>query len=1054
MSGAQTSLALQDKLTGPLMRMIKVMDSTIKVMENVSAATDGIDKALGNTNKNIANASTDFERLRSSMLSIGVGAEMAATQQDRLNDALNSITYSSSMAQATSGIEALSASSEQATSQQDRLSEALNSITPSSAMSNVASSIDAMKASSEQAAAQQNKLNDVLNSITPTAAMAKVASSIETVTERSTQAVTQQEKFNKVLNAMKPPSVLERIKKLFVSTGDETVKATNQQAKFNDMMNRLRPSSILQRIKNEMRDLGDNADKAAGQQKRFNDIVDGGLPGLKGLATGILAAVGAYKAFGAAKNFMTDIFTRGVDFHAFKQGAEVAFTTFLGDAEKAKKYMDDMYSFALKTPFAYPDLLESSRNLIAFGIQAENTFPIMQAIGDAVAGIGGGNAEMQNMADIFGQIQSQGRITAMEINRLNQYGVNAYEILGKAAGKSAGEMRKEISKGAVDSGTAIAALVAGMNQQFGGLMEGVKGTWRGTIDSLNSSMRNAGAALTEPFIEPLTKGIQQVTALIKKIPDYIGPAVAAFLPVVAMFNTAMEAGKFDGLFKAMGASITFVATSVANMAMAVMWFFGELSALADLVANHWGLVGPVIVTAGAALGTYLGILAVYKTLTFIIAGVEAARAFGLSIMAAASMLATGATLAQTAAQHGLNVALLAFPGTWILLAFVAVIALVIYAMVSWQEQTSSVIGAVVGSVYWLGAVFYNVLMGIGNFGIMVAEWFVNTWNQGIYNVQMLWLGLNIAARMVLDAIGNVALRVAEFFLNKWNDAVYGVQMAFYKMQQGILTVMSSVASGVTGTVNNALSGISTLINGAISGINTLIGLINNIPGVDIGKLGTVDLKVNTAAVDKLNSMKESLAKPSKAAEVNLGSFNTAGDYMSKMELPSAPQLASFDRLEYTSLGDAYKQGNIIGTNASLKASEKLTGAMDKLTGLIKKGDAAKPMNAGAHGTGFTPGLLEPDSLGGLGAAGKNPTGGKLDKIGKIDGEINIAEEDLKMLLEMADNKSITQVSNTLTPTVTIRDVSIREEADIDKLVSKINKVLEEDFNRSAKGVYT
>src|SRR5699024_2583254 len=120
----------------------------------------------------------------------------------------------------------------------------------------------------------------------------------------------------------------------------------------------------------------------------------------------------AYKAFNAAKSFLGDVFSQGIEFHAFKQASEVAFTTFLGDAELAKQYMDDMYAFALTTPFAYPDLLESSRNLIAFGIQAENTFPIMQAIGDAVAAVGGSNAEMQSMADIFGVIQSQGRITA------------------------------------------------------------------------------------------------------------------------------------------------------------------------------------------------------------------------------------------------------------------------------------------------------------------------------------------------------------------------------------------------------------------------------------------------------------------------------------------------------------------------------------------------------------------------------------------------------------------------------------------------------------------
>lgn len=799
-------------------------------------------------------------------------------------------------------------------------------------------------------------------------------------------------------------------------------------------------SADLNRLKSSMETTGRSTERAAQQQEKFNHSLGDGLSKIRNYAGGLLAAVGAYKVFNAGKDLLSDMFSRGVDFHAFTQASEVAFTTFLGDAKTAQQYMDNMYAFALKTPFAYPDLLESSRNLIAFGVQAENTFPIMQALGDAVAGIGGGNAEMKNMADIFGQIQAQGRITAQEVNRLSQYGVNAYEMLGQAAGVSAQEMRSQISSGAVDAGTAIAGLVEGMNDKFGGLMEGVKGTWRGAIDSMNSSIRNAGAAMMEDFMEPLTKTIGVVTEGFKKVPQYIGPAVAAFLPLLEMFNNAFEGNRFDGIFASIGASITFAATMLSWFGQGALW-------VAGVFADNWSWIAPVLLAIGSAFALITTILIVKSAVIGII---------------------RAATASWAALQWAVNAAYLANPIGITLLIIVGIIALVIYAMVAWAEQTSTVIGAIVGSVYWLGAVFYNVLMGIGNFGIMVAEWFVNTWNQSIFMVQMAWIAFNLFVRMIFDAIGNTVLRVAEFFINKWNDATYGVQMAFHTMQSMILTVMSGIASGVVGVVNSALGAVSTLINGAVSGINSLIGMINNIPGVNIGAIGTVDLKIGNGASAAIDSFKSNLTAPTRAASANLGSFNSAGDYASGVNMPTAPQQASFNRLEYINLGEAFGKGQQAGSSLALKASDKLSGAVDKITGLLS-GPGSNLLNAGEVPTGgYDPtlgggalpggGNTGPGAAGGGGkggnGSGSNPTGGKLDSIGKINDEINIADEDLKLLLELADRGSIRNVQNTLTPTVTFGDVTVREEADIKKIVKAISKSFEDEMSRSIEGVVT
>lgn len=182
-------------------------------------------------------------------------------------------------------------------------------------------------------------------------------------------------------------------------------------------------------------------------------------------------------------------------------------------------------------------------------------------------------------------------------------------------------------------------------------------------------------------------------------------------------------------------------------------------------------------------------------------------------------------------------------------------------------------------------------------------------------------------------------------------------------------------------------------------------------------------------------------------------------------MPSAPGQTSFGRLEYKNLGEAFGKGQQAGSNLSLNASNKLTGALDKMTGIMN--GQSNLMTPGEVPTGgYDPtlggalpggGSTAPGAAGGKGGKGSNPTGGKLDSIGKINEDINIADEDLKLLLEMADRTSISNYI-TLTPQVTFKDNVIREETDIDKITAKtvaaINELFDEEINRSSTVVIT
>src|SRR5690606_32308872 len=112
----------------------------------------------------------------------------------------------------------------------------------------------------------------------------------------------------------------------------------------------------VQRAEAAIREMTTEIERAEKAQNNLNNAVSRGTKGIDEFARGVLSAVGAFYALNRAKELFSDMVKRGIDFHALIQSSEIAFTTMLGSAEKAKKMIDDLYSFALTTPFQFPDL--------------------------------------------------------------------------------------------------------------------------------------------------------------------------------------------------------------------------------------------------------------------------------------------------------------------------------------------------------------------------------------------------------------------------------------------------------------------------------------------------------------------------------------------------------------------------------------------------------------------------------------------------------------------------------------------------------------------------
>lgn len=75
----------------------------------------------------------------------------------------------------------------------------------------------------------------------------------------------------------------------------------------------------------------------------------------------------------------------------------------------------------------------------------------------------------------------------------------------------------------------------------------------------------------------------------------------------------------------------------------------------------------------------------------------------------------------------------------------------------------------------------------------------------------------------------------------------------------------------------------------------------------------------------------------------------------------------------------------------------------------------------------------------------------VDSVGQIDSDVNIADEDLKFLRDVAEMRYV-QNFVTLTPTVAM-DAQISERVDLDEVVGAIERKLENEFIAAAEGVY-
>ncbi len=225
-------------------------------------------------------------------------------------------------------------------------------------------------------------------------------------------------------------------------------------------------------------------------------------------------------------------------------------------------------------------------------------------------------------------------------------------------------------------------------------------------------------------------------------------AMIAFQPVLQRLNDIANSEAFQ----------TFVNSAIeamATLANILLNIFDLVASVGSFIADNWSIISPIIYGVVAAMGAYLAISAIVAVMNGIHAASEAAKA-------AAQMMATGATFAETAAQYGLNAALAACPITWIIvliIALIAVIFAVCNAIAKMTGVANSGFGVITGGVNVviqffknLGLTVANIALGIGNAIAALGSNIMTAFHNAICSVQAWWYDLLSTCLSVIESI--------------------------------------------------------------------------------------------------------------------------------------------------------------------------------------------------------------------------------------------------------------------------------------------------------------
>lgn len=318
------------------------------------------------------------------------------------------------------------------------------------------------------------------------------------------------------------------------------------------------------------------------------DIEESGLS-IEDMFKRIGAAVGVAFTFDQAKNFVRSVMETRGEF----QKLEVAFTTMLQSEEKAASLMNQLVKTAAITPFDLKGVADGAKQLLAYGIAADEVNDTLVHLGDIAAGL---SIPLGDLVYLYGTTMTQGRMFTQDLRQFQGRGIPIAEELAKQFGVAKDKVGELVTAGKVGAEQVKKALMDMSSEggKFGGLMEEQAKTINGQIsnieDAIDVMFNNIGKQ-NEGIINTALSG---VSTLIENY-EAIGKAIASAVAVYGVYKAAiMTVTAMQALQTAGVGALTAAET--------IHYGWLVLVQKAQALLNATMLANPYVLTATAVAG--------------------------------------------------------------------------------------------------------------------------------------------------------------------------------------------------------------------------------------------------------------------------------------------------------------------------------------------------------------------------------------------------------------------------------------------------------------------
>ena len=531
--------------------------------------------------------------------------------------------------------------------------------------------------------------------------------------------------------------------------------------------------------------------EADGQQRRLNEDINKGASStdrLVGSAKKLAATYLGIRTLGGLGNLSDQMTSTNARLSMINDGQQSdggLNKMIFQSAERSRASYLDTAKIVSRVGMNAGKAFSSTKEIVGFAEQLNKKFVIA----------GASTEEMNSALLQLTQGLGSGVLRGEELNAVFESAPNIIQSIADYLDVDIGKIRSMASEGMLTADIVKNSLLSAAEQTNA---EFEKMPY--TLGQIFTSVKNNAVMIFGAIQKKIedTVSSKGFRTFITDVKDSLYVLGAVGFNVFSGFINLLSSPAFQNFFNVMIVGSSLVVQGLG-------WIITQALNVANVFAQNWSIIAPVIWGIIAVIAIYkitiislLAIQTLHTTLTL-------AQSFATALLNGELMAETRFLLLNKLETLGLSQAnaLLCVS----ILKVVAVMALVIAAIFvgvaifnHFAGTSISATGVVVGAFYFLGTCIYDVFAG--------------AWN--------------------------IVMAFAEFFVNSFNIVIYNVQMLFNKFQNFVINAMGDVGGSFDNCATALANAFVSAVNIAIKGINGVIKALNLIPGINIKTIGSLD----------------------------------------------------------------------------------------------------------------------------------------------------------------------------------------------------------------------